>query len=319
LLADYLVVAVDPDYIRATSIRKIKEKKLIKFLDDRLLLEVKKHSAHVFLVDFENNPEIQSYSLTPKGAKDDELEMSDIYAALGGRSSITVDTLKQRRIYVFDSAGQDLPNWSVYKCLLIERKLAKLGHFVLYKGHWYHIEDNFINNIKQTIRDAEITGSMLGLPAWGKGQAEKKYNIAAATATGGQCWDRTLYKNATFPYSIEFADIVTADHIMHVKKAGSSSLNSHLLLQTSVSAQLFKSDPALPIWLHSTAMAQFKKSLLVTASGKIKGSPAYLIVLLSIKKTGSVADMLPFFSLVSFNLMLSKIQSMGYVVQVTKV
>jgi uncharacterized protein (TIGR04141 family) len=312
-------MVVDADYIRATSIRKVKEKRLIKFLDDRLLTEVKKKSAHVFLVDFENNPEIQSYSVTPKGAKKNELEISDIYTALGSSSPATVEVLKQRRIYVFDSAGHDLPNWSVYKCLLIERRVAALGHFVLYKGNWYRIEDNFVNNIKQTIRDAETAGSTVALPPWRPGQTENDYNVFAAAAASGQCWDRTLYKNPAFPYSIEFADIVTPRHIIHVKKAGSSSLNSHLLLQTSVSAQLFKSDPGLPAWLYKTAMAAFQKSLIVSASGKIKGSPAYLIVLLSEKKTGSVADMLPFFSLVSFNLMLSKIQSMGYVVQVTKV
>lgn len=318
LLRDYLRVSADPNYIKATSIRKVKEKALIKFLDDRLLREMRKQSQNVFAVDFETNPNIHTYSLTPKGQKLDELTIADIYGALSTGSALTIENIKQRRIYVFDGNAQPLPQWSVYKCLLLERDIAGRGHYVLYKGFWYRIEDNFIQSMKQNINDVEVSSASLKLPVWKTAQSENTYNKTAASAIAGQCWDKTLYTNTSFPYGIEFCDILDPNYIIHVKKAGSSALNSHLLLQTAVSAQLLRSDPDLLKWIHQQSRILFSKQLLLNSSKKLRKAPTYLILLLAKNKTSAVADTIPFFSLVSFNLMITKIQSMGYQVRVAK-
>ncbi|MCA6450018.1 MAG: TIGR04141 family sporadically distributed protein [Chitinophagaceae bacterium] len=166
----------------------------------------------------------------------------------------------------------------------------------------------------------EIPASTVNLPVWDKKKKEGDYNIEAAAKVKGQCWDKVLYTHQDFSYRIEFCDVLLPNYVMHVKKLASSSLNSHLLMQTYVSAQLLKSDPLFRKWIKSESKNQFKKNIILKPSNDFKEpSVKYLIVLMTTKPGKSLADSLPFFSLVTFNMMIRRVSQLDFDVQICMV
>ena len=91
-------------------------------------------------------------------------------------------------------------------------------------------------------------------------------------------------------------------------------------MQTYVSAQLLKSDPLIRKWIKSESKKQFKKNIFLKPSNDFKEpSVKYLIVLMTPKIGKSLADSLPFFSLVTFNMMIRRISQLDFDVEICTV
>lgn len=305
----------DNNFKALTAIRKIKDNKAIEELDKKLCSAIKKKSPNLYVVDYENFDNLDGYRLTPKGEKISELTNTNVlYDKFSLHTEITVNLLKDRRIFPVSTDDHNLTNWSVYKCIFYSDNSTKC---ILYKGKWYDIDDAYMKGLRDFVHNHE-SNSISFLP-WNGSDVEGKYNAKAAKALGGQCWDKSLYINTEYNYGIEFCDILFENNIIHVKKYESSALNSHLLMQTAVSAQLLSTDPKLKQWIKNTRDTEFSdKHLIDDDLSLIKEEVIYFIVLMT-KRKGDLSDILPFFSLISFNIVIKRILQMGYSVKIAKV
>ena len=316
-IRDYQKSINNETYKKLTATRKVKEKKLINYLNEELCKKLNKRLEEVAIVDFEQHSDIGGYNFSPKGDIIPEITIKDFYKSLPRGHSVTTLYLKTKRITVFDKNGQDMEYWSLHKCLFCAFDL-NIGSHILYKGNWYLIQNRFLDDLRDFIKEYEIESEILQIPQWDGMQDEGNYNLQAAKAINGQCWDKDLYNHQDYPYGIEFCDIAISNKIIHVKKSASSALNSHLLMQTAVSAHLLHFDAGIRKWIKEMSKEKFKKNLLLNSKNEFKnGTPEYVIVLLSSSKRKAY-ESLPFFSLISFNIVIRKIVQLGFSVKICK-
>jgi len=308
----------NPLFEQLTSVRKVKDKILRERLDKELCRLINKRSPDVHLVDFESFQDVNFYTLglSEGSAKLSDITIDDVYRTFRSEHTANTGFLNHRKINVFNLDSVHAATWTLYKCLFAEVKIGN-QYFIIFKGKWYEIDDSYLSGMRSFVKNYEVADS--GLPAWNGVDDEGIYNENAAIAIKGQCWDKKLYSGDGFSYGIEFCDILDSDFIFHVKKYKSSALNSHLLLQTAVSAQLLNVDPKLKQWIYDTSKKQWKNHLLVKKDLSLKKEkPCYCIALMT-ERTEPLNEILPFFSLISFNLMIRKVVELGYEVMVTKV
>lgn len=314
-LEDYSRALENEDFKRLTSTRRIKDKKQIEELDKELCRRLNKEEEF-FLVDHDALPNIYSYKLTPNSEGVEELSIEDIYDSFRSNQQVTVDFLKRRKIFPCDENDEELANWPLYKCLFLEIELGGQT-FVFYKGRWYEVDSDYLSGLRTFLEAFEVEPDFL--PEWESSESEGDYNERAAVHISGQCWDKMLYTSDQYSYGIEFCDILSDDYIFHVKKYESSKLNSHLLFQTAVSAQLLSTDPRLKSWIVEKGNEVFGGNLLLNDDFSLKREkPCYFILLLSDRKERLV-DILPFFSLISFNLLIKKVTQLGFDVKIGRV
>jgi uncharacterized protein (TIGR04141 family) len=319
LLTEYKKTINDPHFKELTAVNKVKVKTLIDHLNKQLCDSITKKSDEVYLTDYKHYEELGGYSLTPEGEKLTEVEIRDVYKAMKGKAAVSVELLRRRRIYLFDKDDQVLDEWPLYRCLFAAYSL-NIGGFVFYKGNWYEVQERYLKDLKSYLSRFEIKRSDFNLPAWDGAMHEEEYNKDAAHKTGSQCWDTMLYDHPDFSYGIEFADLLRPDYVMHVKKLSRSSLTSHLLMQTYVSAQLLRSDPGIKKWISKESKAAFGKNVFLKASGEFKQPVVkYLLVLMAGKRGKTLVDTLPFFTLVTLNMLIRRINQLNFDVEICMV
>ncbi len=323
IINDYDATVNDPKYKALTAVSKVKESRLIEYLNDELCKKLNKREDDIYLVDYQQYDNLGSYELTARAGKKPSIEIADLYASLQRGQMFSYAFLKNRRITLFDTNGTELDQWSLYKSLFTQIQVGSGGHiigtYVLYKGNWYQVQDRYLRDLKTFMQQYILDSAKLGLPAWNKTDDEGKYNVAAAAAVSGQCWDEVLYLHPDFNYSIEFCDVLLPTHVIHVKKLGGSSLSSHLLMQTFVSAQLLQTDTGFKKWIYAESKRRFRNNLLVNSNTSLKVDPNYLVVLMSGKTNKKLIDILPFFSLITFNMIIRRMGQLGYNIGITHV
>lgn len=309
----YNISLADATFKELTAIRKIKDNKEIERLDKNLCDAIKAKSSNLYVVDYENFDNLDGYKLTLKGEKFSELTNANVLERFNTYTEITADLLKNRRIFPVSQNEENLANWSVYKCIFYTDAKSKC---ILYKGKWYDIDNKYLQGLKTFVQSHETP-----VPAfipWNGTDDEGNYNLKAAKRLGGQCWDKSLYRTTEYKHGIEFCDILFENHVIHVKKYESSALNSHLLMQTAVSAQLLSTDMNLKKWIKQKREEKFSDKHLIDDNLALINEEVIYVILLLSKRKGRLCDILPFFSLISFNIVIKRIVQLGYVVKVAK-
>lgn len=316
-IGDYDTATGNETFQRLTSTNKVKDKATKAALDEEMLKELNKRTKDIFLIDFESLEEIAGYRLTPKGNPIAELSIDELYQATDPSKVFTTDTLKTKEIYPIDSSGDIIARWSLYRCLFWEVEFG--GEvFIIYKGKWYKIAKDYLASLKTYI--AEFEQPLTGVTPWDGKKSEGEFNDEMARELGGQCWDKILYTTDSYRYGIEFCDVLTDSDIFHVKKLKGSSLTSHLLMQTSVSAILLKNDLGIRDWIREkTSKTPGWKHLLVNRARKFTNPPPRYFILLMSTKTGTLVDNLPFFSMVTIHMTIRRILQLGFEVKIGKI
>jgi uncharacterized protein (TIGR04141 family) len=314
LLRDYNLASKSDEYKRLTATKKIKDKREIDELNKELFKRLKKKDSQIALIDYEMLDDI-TYRLYPQGKDYPYLSIKDFYEDSKIKDEIDLKYLKNRSITAISLNGLGTASWPLYKCIFAEIKDGN-NSIILFRGIWYQIQGKYLDGLRSFIKDYEIDNATDFLPEWDGQQVEKDYNNAAAAHVGGQCWDRLLYVHTDYSYGIEFCDILTKDYIIHVKEGSSSSLNSHLLLQTFISAKLLKEDVAMKKWIRKISSTNFKKNILLKTNGSLKNSNITYWMILLKKTNKQLSDSLPFFSLISFNHMIKQIELLGFNIKI---
>lgn len=313
-LESYLRAMNNESFKALTSVRRIKDNKTIKLLDENLCKAIGTKSSQLYIVDFEPVENIAGYKLSDKGEHLSEINTTNVLGKIGSYTEIKVEYLKTRHIYALNSDGQTLATWSLYKCIFLTDSATK---HILYKGKWYDVDDAYLQSLKSFIDEFETTDSLL--PVWNGKDEEEVYNKKAAKKIGGQCWDGLFYSSDQFRYQIEFCDMLYQKNIIHVKKYSRSSLSSHLLMQTTVSAQILYTDPKIKPWIWNTMQDNFTDKQLLEADLSFTSDETIYYIVLLCNRKGPLSKILPFFSLISFNIAIKNILQLGFSVKIAKV
>ncbi len=315
LLVDYLLAINNNEFKRLTSARKIKDRKEIDELNKELCKSLNNLDEDVHLVDFETLDESSNYKFSLKGNSFLDLTINDFYSEFKKKREIEFPYLKSQHILVSDSNDTIISRWPLYKCLFMEIDYG-VNKAIIYRGVWYEIQNQYLQSLRSFIDGFEIDNASDLLPEWDGHEREDAYNLKAAEFINGQCWDKILYTHADYDYGIEFCDVLSDDYIIHIKRGNKSSLNSHLLLQTAVSAKLYKEDVEIRKWIYKTSKKKFGSCFHLKKNGSLKNDETKYLILLLRNDGLRLSESLPFFSLISFNMVIKQIEQMGLTVKV---
>lgn len=315
LLLDYQNALVQREFLKLTSSKKVKDKKTVAALNDELCKRVTANDINIFFNDYEHLPDIASYKLMD-GTTAAEPLLIDIKSKIKSKKAIDINLLKNTRIAPVDSNGTEIANWSLFKMLFIEIR-SKTQTFVLFKSIWYEIDQSNLSNLRNYLDN--FYQAPTNFPK-ATGLDENTYSKKVAAKLTGQLWDQKLFTHPDYRYGVEFCDILTKDYIISAKKYKSSALNSHLLLQTAVSLQIVDSDDMTFFsWALNISKSNFGGLNLLEKNGaQVKKNKTIIIMLLGDRRKRA-SQILPFFSLVAFKLILTKITNMGFKAKVVVV
>lgn len=236
------------------NIRKVREKSEIDLLDAQLLnsIKSKKNSITITLPEIVQWDFIYGFSFTRSKHLIKPIIESNEYFKNINYESITIDTIKRDRLFVFDIYENEF-EYQIYKCIYYEYKSAS-KNYILFSGIWYEIDNSFQVRIDATL--SRINISSLIFPAiytWEETknksnknyiESEGDYNVRVSNRSGYHLLDKKLIKTNRTTTSIELCDLMTNNkQLIHVKhrKGGSAGL-SHLFAQGSVSAEILLGD-----------------------------------------------------------------------------
>lgn len=299
----------DAGFEEVNQIQEIKDKTLIKRLDQLLLEEF--NSANTTRI-WTSIPEIidyyslESFKLKTDNIYDD-LSIEIIKDEYG--NDLSLNDIKKKKVTCLNAEETPVRNWSVYRCLYADINYE--GHqYLLNDGKWYEVDQDYVHKVQQYYEDATLSDIPMLDYAW---KEEKDYNVAVCNEYPDRyCLmdRRTVYQCGN---PIEFCDIYSRDkQFIHVKKYNGSSVLSHLFFQGYVSAENF-----FDLAYRQNANRLLGENFQVPETDNI--SALEYEVIFAIAKDnleeGERPD-IPFFSKVSFRSVSSRLKHYGFKVSI---
>jgi uncharacterized protein (TIGR04141 family) len=146
-----------------------------------------------------------------------ELSIAGCLATRQGRKlGPDVERAKKDRALVRTEGEVDRPLASVYRCLIAE--VTHQGRtFQLVDGHWYVIEPDFEERVRDQVR--ALPGAPMAFPPLQTGETEQAYNQRVANSLNGLLLDRNTDPIGGGANRIEVCDIAFTDRtLVHAKK-----------------------------------------------------------------------------------------------------
>lgn len=197
---------------------------------------------------------ISGFAYTEAQSKDPEkivnsLSVLDFKSSL--RSDSSLETLRNRQIFVVTNESGYVKKFSAYRCLYAEIRLVHDAFlYVLTAGNWFKVEPSFeaqINSHFRSIETLKFSPPFIEYNHDGEGE----YNDAVALSAGEKyiLLDRKLIQFGGKHSSIEVCDLyktkpkdASSGQLVHVKRGRDSSSLSHLFAQGLVSSTLLVSE-----------------------------------------------------------------------------
>ena len=295
------------------SITPVKDPKLIKKLDDKLLEAFNEESIELVLtvpdIIDHDTPFIIKYS----GAGGTKKSYDDVYIShyreyLRDKQifEVTSDVFKRHKLNIQDENGQTRQSYYIFKCFLFDCDLDS-SHYHLCEGEWYYVEEDYLNKIKKTInpyfKEYDILDEC-------NDKLENDYNNTIERNHDSViCLDK---KNIapSGQTQIEPCDLVRKKddhiHLIHIKISTRSSSLSHLFNQGLNSVELLRLQPESRGKLIELIgnNSQFKDLI-----KKDKYIVTYGII--TAKNPSKKSDNLPLFSRISLKRTLDRLKLMG--------
>lgn len=285
-------------------------KKLNELLDSR--------STNKITVTYPEIPDtsIESYKIyygSNIEKKVDEITLDDIYIFLNENPDIK-HCLNSVSIIGIDGSGN--PKTRSYK--LKEYMVCEVQNgediYILSLNQWFKINRNFVNNIKDRIRQIPDLTHVLNCIPIKYGEPEGDYNIRLANTNNWIVLDKELFSVGSIQNKFEPCDILTADKkFICVKKMTASATLSHLFAQGSVSAKLLRGQPEIEEKIKEKFNLKWNNIDYDTA-----GNPNYVYAIPT-KKAGALSENMFFFSLINLLDHVEVIKSLGYDVSLCKI
>ncbi|PGH39984.1 MAG: hypothetical protein CRN43_05760 [Candidatus Nephrothrix sp. EaCA] len=297
----------------------ISDKILISELDNKIIEKINNEGNDV--IYWLSIPEVISWELTkcfryklkPDSQEYQDIEFDEFKDSLKEeeKNNISIEILKNKKVFQIDIDDKEIKYWFVYKCLYAEIDFNN-EKYLLVSGKYYKVDKGY----KQKIENEFCVDTSFVLPNWNKPAHENVYNAEVANNDSNyQCLDGGANRsNLIGKGKIEFADLVKSDkYLIHVKKYGASSVLSHLFSQGFVSANLLLTD----ISFRKKVNSKLKDSHKDVVTEALPNSEEYTIVYAI--GTDKNELKLPFFSLVNFRNIKKQLELYKYKVLLIKI
>jgi len=326
------------DYSFIDQIIPVQDKKILADLDEiifkeiKTLLDKKPSDLHITLpeiIDPEESGDFGYFGIGfNSGSKKSygELAIEDYISELqAGRpheiSGIAELKASHEIRVVIDGQGDRQRRRRVYDCFVYEVKFKKKT-YVLFSGEWYCIESKFFDAVE---RDYQ---ALLGVSFHASTTAKNEQELISELDKNADLLN--LDKVKASPSGAKGANLEPCDFLsrrkefIHLKDGHGSAPISHLWNQGLVSAESFIRDAVFRKSMRDSAInrqktAKKSKFELLLPDGRSKVTPTDYKVVFGIMRhpyQRSKQLGLPFFSKVSLRAVASRIQLMGYAVEV---
>lgn len=304
---DHLAAIRDPHIIAEL------EKKLIEDLKGGRIA-----TAHLAAPEMLEWPNTASFSYSPDaGNRLPDLDLESYLAAIrDDLPELTIHKLHRHRVRAFD-ASQDLEldRWSVFDCLVYERKTG--SHIsVLTGGQWFRVDRSFVRRVDEVVSRLMRSPGLV-LPPGSAAENEDHYNErAASTIPGCALMDRKLIRCESAASDVEACDLFTRKRqFVHVKKKTRSATLSHLFAQGTVSAEAFLREDSFREKLRELLKVQRPSLASLIPRGRPETSQ-YQVVYAVLARPSLE---LPFFSRLHLMQSAQRIQDLGFQVSLLRV
>lgn len=232
------------------------------------------------------------------------------FLELLGKTKLTVDLLKNKKVVAVDADGDKLKMWSVYKCLCAELDHDKES-FILSGGKWYAVDKKFVERITAGYNDIEDYDGKF--PEYQ--HANEEEYLKAVWQSDQATYALMDQKFLKYPSKMEFCDLYTVNKdICHIKRYGQAGALSHLFAQGSISGELFKVDERFRKEVNDKLPNPYK---LADHTAKLTEGE-YRIVFGIVSDTPG-ALRIPFFSRLNFKNAVRRLEAYGYRVAKAKI
>ena len=321
----YISERYKEEYPWFDNFSSVQDKGLIKSLNEMIVSSINNIDRNSDVIFWLSIPEVIEWESVKffKYSRNSENDYCDIdfnefrnSLPVDKRSSLSVEDLRSKKVFVFGLDGQVNHQWSIFKCLYAEVGFGG-KKYLLVSQKYYEVEPYFMLKTE----DEFTIDSQPVLPDWDVDLNESDYNkgVYEGDPLIYQCLDGGVDQNNLIDFggrkkSIEFADLVTTNkQLIHVKKYGGSSVLSHLFNQGYVSAELFLKESLF----RKAVNSKLRVTHDFVAKEKIQPTSNEYTIVFAI---GSKKDLkLPFFSMVSFNNIKKQLKLYGYNVALVRI
>lgn len=293
------------------QIQTIKDKELVEQLDNEMLARL--HENEVENVWF-SMPEIIDWEVVDYFKLKSENQYADIDISIlkdeYSENLRTIKELKNIHVKCVDADNNVKKKWSVYRCIYAD--ITYEGQqYLLNDGKWFKVNAQFAEKIEDNYN--AISVCPLPLPEYAH-ENEKEYNETVSNAEPENYFlmDRNLVEYGG--NRIEFCDLYSSGRqFIHVKKYAGSSVLSHLFMQGLVSAESFL-DSEFRRLVNQKMANGFSVPVPPDEFSASNFEVVYVIVEKRVENDGR--PHIPFFSKVSLNAVVKRLQRLKYKVSI---
>lgn len=319
------------------KIRPIEDKPLIEELDLELANKIFNDCDNISLyIDWEDsfiedNNDVK-YLLTGTGNKKVDMmnDSIDFCSYVDYLRDLNVNNflkkIQQNNIEVYAVELNNNDSDKVFSQKIYDSIIEQLdlndSTYLLYKSQWYKIDEEFIGETNNKIRD--IQSSDIDYPKAlkfrvdnkDKNEPEGEYNERFSNLDDHYfLMDKNLYQVPNQGHSkIEVCDIyIHENNFIHIKHRSSSSQFSHLFSQAYVSAAMLLNNPNFKDFVNELIQRN-ERDVDVSFNTEINPEEIKIIIAVIDPKNNDTLEFLPFFSKINLLNIIQNIEQMGFVV-----
>jgi uncharacterized protein (TIGR04141 family) len=227
-----------------------------------------------------------------------------------GKTPLTVELIKKKKVVALDEQGDPLEEWSVHKCLYAELDYGQHS-YVLSGGKWYQVDNAFVDAVTKEYNKLEDYEGQF--PEY-QHATEGAY-LAAVSRGDPASFVLMDQKFLSYPSKMEFCDLYGSNKdICHIKKYGQAGALSHLFSQGLISGELFKMDEQFRKEVNNKLLPPYK-----LADHRVRPAEGEYRVVFGIISDRPGPLRIPFFSRLNFKNAAKRLQAYGYRVAKVKI
>lgn len=299
-------------------IKKVKDSRLIKKLDELLLTEIQEDSPNVWMavpevIEWEN---IAGFNYAGYELMDD----IDIKIVKEGyrKGLLRIEQLKVRgRIVAVSADDEHTPyrKWYPYKCICGEVDYENKS-YCINAGKWFCIDKDFVNQINEDYNNT-VVSDMQFIDFVDAHDSENAYSIDMVSTDEEHflCMDKKNIQYGGGQSKIELCDILTTEkNYIHIKPYSGSATLSHLFNQAVVSAELVVSDAEFRRKANEKIRSCTDNEQFIIKDGD---RPNVIIAIIS--KSLNELPTIPFFSKVALKYTKRRLEAIGCKVSIKRI
>ena len=241
----YISTSYRENFSWVDHIRKVKDSRMVKKLDDCLIQLIKEKSPNVWMAV----PEVIQWEHIAgfRYASNEIFDDIDIDVVCDSfRKGLNdVSQLRNKTIWVMSAAdeNQTYTSWNAYRCIIGEVSLDGKA-YCINNGKWFRIDKDFVSQVNRDYENMPVsTIAFKDCESSFTKESEYTQDFVASAPDRMLCMDAKTIGHGGGRSRVELCDILTTDGVfIHIKPYSGSATLSHLFNQAVVSAELVRGD-----------------------------------------------------------------------------